>query len=45
MSKFDPIIEKYKSRGVSAENIEYAIVAVKDGTRREYIIRNLTCSV
>ncbi|HEX2683751.1 MAG TPA: hypothetical protein VHL77_07455, partial [Ferruginibacter sp.] len=42
MNKFDPIIEKYKSRGVSAENIDYAIVAVKDGTRREYIIRNLT---
>ncbi|SDH35460.1 hypothetical protein [Chitinophaga filiformis] len=42
MKKFDPIIEKYKNKGVSAENIEYAIDSVKDGTKRELILENLT---
>ena len=42
MRKFDPIIEKYRNKGVSAENIEYAIDSVKDGTKRELILENLT---
>ena len=42
MKKFDPIIEKYRNKGVSADNIEYAIESVKDGTKREHILENLT---
>jgi hypothetical protein len=42
MGKFDPIIEKYRNKGVSAENIEYAIDSVKDGTKREHILESLT---
>lgn len=42
MKKFDPIIQKYRNKGVSADNIEYAIDSVKDGTKRELILENLT---
>lgn len=42
MGKFDAIIEKYTSQGVSQDNIEYAISAVKDGSKRAHIIDSLT---
>jgi hypothetical protein len=42
MKKFDPIIEKYRNKGVRADNIEYAIDSVKYGTKREHILESLT---
>jgi hypothetical protein len=42
MRKFDLIIEKYRNKGVSADNIEYAIDSVKYGTKREHILDGLT---
>jgi hypothetical protein len=42
MKKFDPIIEKYRNKGVSADNIEYAIDSVKYGSKREHILEGLT---
>jgi hypothetical protein len=42
MGKFDHIITKYRQAGVREDNIEYAILAAKDGGRREHIIENLT---
>jgi hypothetical protein len=42
MAKFDPIVEKHTNKGISTDNIEYAISAVKDGTKREHILENLT---
>lgn len=42
MGKFDTLIEKYTRSGVSTDNIEYAILAVKNGSKREHILENLT---
>lgn len=42
MKKFANIIEKYQSRGVSFDNIEYAVESVKRGAKREHIIDNLS---
>jgi hypothetical protein len=42
MKKFSSIAQKYESMGISADNIEYAISAVKSGSKREHIIDNLT---
>ncbi|HEX2630251.1 MAG TPA: hypothetical protein VHM26_14590 [Chitinophagaceae bacterium] len=42
MAKFDHIINKYRQAGVREDNIEYAILAAKDGGKREHIIENLT---
>ncbi len=42
MSKFDNIIEKYTEKGFAFDDIDYAIAAVKDGTRRELILESLT---
>ena len=42
MKKFDTIIDKYLKIGVSKDDIEYAISEVKNGTKRAYIIENLT---
>ena len=41
MGKFDQIIGKYTGIGISSNNIEYAVSAVKDGTKREDILANL----
>ncbi len=41
MKKFAHIIEKYQQLGVRPDNIEYAIEAVKQGGKREYILENL----
>ncbi len=42
MSKFDNIIEKYIATGLTFDDIDYAISAAKDGTRRELILESLT---
>jgi hypothetical protein len=42
MKKNSSIAQKYESMGISADNIEYAITAVKNGSKREHIIENLT---
>ena len=42
MGKFDAIMEKYIAKGFSADNIDFAISAVKDGTKREHILESLT---
>jgi hypothetical protein len=42
MKKFTSIVEKYQSRGISVDNIEYAIDSVKRGAKREHVIENLT---
>jgi len=42
MPKFNSAIDKHSKNGISTDNIEYAISAVKDGTKREHILENLT---
>ena len=42
MKKFANIIEKYQSKGVSVDNIEYALESVKRGAKREHILDNLS---
>jgi hypothetical protein len=42
MGKFDVTKSKYLSLGVTEDNIDYAIGAVIDGTKREHIIETLT---
>lgn len=42
MGKFDTIVNKYTQLGVSESNLQFAIDAVKNGTKREHIIENLT---
>ena len=41
MKKFADIIEKYQGRGVSIDNIEYAVESVKRGAKRQHVIDNL----
>jgi hypothetical protein len=42
MAKFDLIREKYLKLDVREDNIDFAIGAVLDGTKREHIIESLT---
>lgn len=42
MKKYNPLIEKYTSKGVRIDNIEYAIDSVKEGAKREHILESLT---
>ncbi len=42
MKKFDAVKSKYLALGVSEDNVDYAIGAVIDGTKREHIIESLT---
>ncbi|HUP13877.1 MAG TPA: hypothetical protein VM187_16765 [Niastella sp.] len=42
MKKFALIIEKYQNRGVSIDNIEYAVESLKRGGKREHILENLS---
>ena len=42
MPKFDLIKEKYLHIGIREDNIDFAIGAVLDGTRRDIIIETLT---
>jgi hypothetical protein len=41
MKKFNAVKAKYLQLGIREENIDYAIDAVKEGTRREHIIESL----
>lgn len=43
--KLDEIKEKYVSLGVSEKNVEYTLNAVKSGTKRDFIIKNLTSDI
>ena len=40
--KFNDMIEIYKQKGVTSENIEYTISSIRDGTKREFILESLT---
>ena len=42
MSKFDAVKQQFLDKGIKQENIDYAIDAVKSGTKREFILENLT---
>jgi hypothetical protein len=42
MKNFEAIITKYSEQGISLDNIEYAISAVKDGSKREHTLESLT---
>lgn len=42
MSKFNAVKEKYLLKGITEDNIDFAISAVKDGNKREHIIESLT---
>ena len=42
MSKYTPVIEKYKKQGISEDNIEFALDAAKTGTKREHALESLT---
>jgi hypothetical protein len=42
MKNINLIKAKYLGKGVTADNLEYAIEAVIDGSKREHIIENLT---
>ena len=42
MSKFDAIKQQYLDKGIQEANIDYAIESVQYGTKREFILDNLT---
>jgi hypothetical protein len=42
MSKFDAVKRQFLSKGIKQENIDYTIDAVKNGTKRAFILENLT---
>lgn len=42
MSKFDAVRQRFLSKGIKEENIDYAIESVQCGTKREHILENLT---
>jgi hypothetical protein len=42
MGKFDIVIETYKKKKVSDDNIDYAISSIKNGTKREFMLESLT---
>ena len=42
MKKFAAVKTDYLLKGVTEDNIDYAISAVKEGTKREFILENLT---
>ena len=42
MSKFDAVKQQFLDKGIKSENIDYTIDAVKNGTKREFILENLT---
>ncbi|MDF2192866.1 hypothetical protein [Paraflavitalea sp. CAU 1676] len=42
MKKFATVKTNYLLKGVTEDNIDYAISAVKEGTKREFILENLT---
>jgi hypothetical protein len=42
MSKFDAVKTEFLSKGIKQENIDYTIDAVRNGTKRAFILENLT---
>jgi hypothetical protein len=42
MSKFDDVKRQFLSKGIKQENIDYAIDGVKNGTKRAFMLENLT---
>lgn len=44
-NKFEDIKEKYISLGISDKNFEYALNAVKSGTKKDFIVKNLTSDI
>lgn len=44
-NKFENIKEKYISLGISDKNFEYALNAVKSGTKKDFIVKNLTSDI
>ena len=44
MKKFEKIVSRYHKMGVSIGNIEFAIDSVKDGSKKEHILENLTAN-
>lgn len=42
MSRLESIIDKYSKAGVTQENLAFALDSVKDGSKREHILENLT---
>lgn len=42
MRKYDAVKQQFLDKGFKQENIDYAIDAVKNGTKREFILENLT---
>ena len=45
MKKFDDIKSEFLALGIKESNIDYAINAVKTGTKKELILKNLTSDV
>ena len=43
--KLEEIKEKYVSIGVAEKNVDYALNAVKAGTKKDFIIKNLTSDI
>ena len=42
MSKYTPVIEKYKNQGISETNIDYAMDCAINGYKREHALESLT---
>ncbi|MFZ4931807.1 hypothetical protein [Chryseobacterium sp. Mn2064] len=43
--KLEDIREKYVSLGIPEKNVEYALNAVKSGTKKDFIMKNLTSDI
>ena len=43
--KLEEVKEKYVSLGVPEKNVEYALNAVKSGTKKDFIMKNLTSDI
>jgi hypothetical protein len=42
MSKYDAIREQFLRKGIKPDNIDYTIDGVKNGTKKEFMLENLT---
>ncbi|KAB1230081.1 hypothetical protein [Chryseobacterium viscerum] len=43
--KLEEIKEKYVSLGIAEKNVDYALNAVKSGTKKDFIMKNLTSDI
>lgn len=43
--KLEEVKEKYVSLGVAEKNVDYALNAVKTGTKKDFIMKNLTSDI